>query len=311
MKISFVIPCYRSEKTVAGVVSELKQSVRPADTYEIICVNDCSPDNTIGVLRDIADQDERVKVIDLAKNSGQHNALMAGYRHVSGEVVVTLEDDGQSPPSEFYHLIESLDNEHDVVYAGFGTKKQGAFRNLGSWFAGVMGQAMMGAPKDIEGSSFFAAKRFVIDEVVRYGNPYTFIHGLILRTTSKLGNYPIEHRARMEGSSGYTFKKLVSLWLNGFTSFSVKPLRLASALGFIVALIGFIFGVVVVARKLVFPEIAAGYSSLMAVILLVGGLIMVLLGMLGEYVGRIYISMNNAPQYVVRATYNVLDEKER
>lgn len=115
----------------------------------------------------------------------------------------------------------------------------------------------------------------------------------------------------MEGSSGYTFKKLVSLWLNGFTSFSVKPLRLASALGFIVALIGFIFGVVVVARKLVFPEIAAGYSSLMAVILLVGGLIMVLLGMLGEYVGRIYISMNNAPQYVVRATYNVLDEKER
>lgn len=311
MMISFVIPCYRSERTVGAVVSELKASVKPSDAYEVICVNDCSPDATLEVLKSLAAKDDRIKVIDLAINSGQHNALMAGYRHVSGEVVVTLEDDGQSPPSEFYTLVEALDDDHDVVYARYGTKKQAAFRNLGSWFAGIMGHAMMGAPKDVEGSSFFAAKRFVIDEVVRYGNPYTFVHGLILRATSKLGDCPIEHRERMEGSSGYTLKKLISLWLNGFTSFSVKPLRMASALGVAVALLGFLFGAGVIIRKLIDPGITAGYSSLMAVILLLGGILMILLGMLGEYVGRIYISLNNAPQYVIRNTYNIVDKEEQ
>lgn len=308
--ISFIIPCYGSEKTISSVVEEIVSSMRPDDDYEIICVNDNSPDDVLSILKSLASQDRRIKVISFAMNFGQHNALMAGYRHATGDIVVSLDDDGQTPACKSYSLIDALDDQHDVIYARYPKKKHNWYRNVGSRVSAAMGRAMMSSPKDLYGSSFFACKRFIIDEIIRYENPYTFVAGLIFRSTGKIGNVDVEHRAREVGSSGYSFKKLISLWLNGFTSFSVKPLRVASIVGFALAVIGFVYGVFVVVNKLLSPGIAAGYSSTMAVILFVGGMLMLMMGLLGEYVGRVYISLNKAPQYVIRDTFNI-EEGER
>lgn len=312
MKLAFVIPCYCSSLTIKEVINGLEKTVRSSDDYEIICVNDSSRDNTLEVLRSIVESDDKVRAIDLASNSGQHCATIAGYRHVSDdvEVVVTLDDDGQSPPEEFYKLVDALDETHDVVFAAYGRKKQSAFRNMGSRVAGWMLHEFVGAPRGVQQSSYFAAKRFVIEEVVRYESPYPFLQGLIDRATDGIGDCRIGHRERVSGQSGYTLRKLFSLWLNGFTSFSIKPLRVASFTGIFLAIIGFIFGVFIIIRKLLDSGIPAGYTSTMAVLLFIGGVILMALGMLGEYVGRVFISLNNAPQYVVRQTYG-FDNKER
>ena len=173
-----------------------------------------------------------------------------------------------------------------------------------------MSSHLIGMPKGIELNSFCTFKRFIADEVVRYTNPYPFVHGLMLRVTRNIANVDMVRSDREEGSSGYTISKLFSLWLNGFTAFSVTPLRAASVCGALFASIGFIAAIVVVVRKFVVPEISAGYSSLMAAILFFFGLNMLFLGLIGEYIGRMYICMNEAPQFAIRDTYN-LSRKER
>ncbi len=304
-KISFVIPCFRSEHTIDYVLDEIVGTVSSDDDYEIICVNDCSPDNVWDVLVARAKGNENIKALNLAKNFGQHNAIMAGYRAVTGDIIICLDDDGQTPASEFYTLIDAINDDVDAVYASYSDKKHGIIRNLGSNFTSKMCEVMLGADKGMKGSSFFACKRFVIDEIVRYENPYTFLEGLVLRTTHKVSNVEVKHRERLEGVSGYSLSRLISLWLNGFTSFSVKPLRLASMVGAILALLGFVFGCFVALRKILDPSILAGYSSIIAILLFIGGVLMLMLGLLGEYIGRIYISLNRAPQYVIRDSINI------
>ena len=308
--LSFVIPCYRSEYTVADVVSELVEAIPEGQDYEIICVNDCSPDGTLGVLGSLADANERVRVVDLAKNVGQHNALMAGYRHARGDIVVTLEDDGQSPAREYRKLVDLLDEGYDVVYAQYGTKKQSAFRNFGTRLSRWMGRTMMGATGKVEGSSFFAARRFVIDSVLTYRNPYPFVHGLINRATAEVAHVPIEHRARAAGSSGYTLKKLAALWLNGCTTFSVKPLRIFSFMGAVFSCLGLV-GAVVLSFFGAFSPFSGMFGIwLLACLLALGGIVLLSAGMLGEYVGRSYLSLNRAPQYVVRSTRNIAGRRD-
>ena len=168
----------------------------------------------------------------------------------------------------------------------------------------LMACALLKKPRDLQISNFSAMKRFICLEILNYQNPYPYIDGLFLRSTGKIANVLMEERERAVGTSGYTFWKSLSLWLNGFTAFSVRPLRVATALGGIISAFGFLFGIWVVVSKLLHPEIMAGYSSLMAVLLFVGGMIMILLGLIGEYIGRIYISLNNSPQYVIRERTN-------
>ena len=304
-RLSFVIPCYGSEKTIEKVINEIEQTVEGKNPYEIICVNDCSPDNVYEVLKNLALTHKNLKVVCLAKNYGQHNALMAGYRHVTGDIIISLDDDGQTPPSECYKLIDAIDDEHDIIYAKYADIKHSPFRRLGSDAAKQMGVILCDIPKHVFTSSYFAVKRFVIDEVVRYQNPYTYISGLFVRATRKIGNVEVTHHQREVGRSGYSLKKLVGLMLNGFTAFSVKPLRFATVFGSVVASLGFLYALFIVIRKIIRPEIAVGYSSLMCVLLVIGGIIMMMLGLIGEYLGRIYICMNNSPQYVIRETINI------
>lgn len=304
MKISFVIPCYRSEHTLERVVSEIKAvvSTRQGVDYEIVMVSDHSPDAVYSVIERLCERDgQHLKGLELARNFGQPSALMAGFSRVTGDIVFCLDDDGQAPVDSLFQVVDKLlDKGHDVVYGTYARKKHGLFRNLGSELNHWMAVWLIGKPRTIHTTSFFAAKRFVIEEMKNYRGPYPYIGGIIFRTTQNIAAVPVNHRKRADGGSGYTFSKLIGLMLNGFTAFSVKPLRLASFAGASCAFVGFLYGLWTVAQKLfVSPNMPMGYSSLMSVLLFIGGMIMLILGLIGEYVGRIYICLNSSPQYVI------------
>lgn len=302
IKVSFVIPCYRSEKTLPSVIDEIRKTMEELERYdyEVVLVNDCSPDGTFEVIRELAKKDPAIHGINLARNFGQHAALMAGFRHANGDVVVCLDDDGQTPACEVGKLLDEIEAGSDVVYAKYRQKKHSAFRNFGSRVNERMLRTMLDKPADLYVSSYFAAKRFVVDEMIRYRNSYPYVIGLVLRTTKKITNVEVSHREREVGSSGYTLKKLLGLWMNGFTAFSVKPLRLATGTGCVIACAGFLYGVITVIRKLVGINTILGFSALMSMMTFLGGLILIMLGVIGEYIGRIYISINDSPQYVIR-----------
>ena len=302
--ISFVIPCYRSQDTIKTVLDDISviMSSHSSDDYEIVLVNDCSPDNTLSILKNTVEDNRRVTVIDMAKNFGQHAAIMAGLREVNGDVVVCLDDDGQTPPSEVYKLIDKL-NDFDVCYASYENKKHSYFRNFGSRINSKMLEIMLNKPRSLYVSSFFAMKRYVVDEVIRYTNPYPYMMGLVLRATNSITSVPVNHKTRISGRSGYSLSKLLALWINGFTAFSVKPLRIASLMGIVSAIMGILISLWAVYNKLTNPLAPLGWTMTIIIMLLLGGMILFVLGMLGEYVGRIYICMNNSPQYVIRAKY--------
>jgi undecaprenyl-phosphate 4-deoxy-4-formamido-L-arabinose transferase len=300
--VSFVIPCYNSEKTLSVVVSEIKEKMSELKKYdyEVILVNDNSPDGTFSVIQQLSKENHNVLGIDLARNFGQHSALMAGFHFVSGEFIVCLDDDGQMPIEAVGDMLSELENGVDVVQGKYVKTKQNLFRRFGSWVNSVMTEWLLEKPKNLELNSFWGSKRFVIDEIIKYEGAYPYIAGLVLRTTKNIKNIEVNHRERLQGESGYNFRKLFFLWMNGFTAFSEKPLRVASFCGFLCSVAGIIFAIVTVVRKILNPDILVGYSSLITVILFIGGMIMMLLGMLGEYIGRMYICMNRSPQYVIR-----------
>ncbi len=301
-KISFVIPCYKSKNTITSVVEEITSTMFNLTTYdyEIVLVNDCSPDGTFNVIRSMAKQNPRIIGINLAKNFGQHAALMAGFRYASGDIIVCLDDDGQTPANEVGKLLEKIEKGFDVVYASYEHKQHSVFRNFGSKINSKMTEVLLGKPKKLMITSYFAARRFVIDEMLRYENCYPYVIGLVLRTTRNICNVYVNHRQRKEGSSGYTLRKLINLWLNGFTSFSVKPLRMATYFGGFSSICGFLFLIYIIISYFLKGSAPVGWSSTMAIMLLLGGVILVVLGIIGEYVGRIFMCSNVAPQYVVR-----------
>ena len=303
-KVSVCIPCYKSEQTLTKVVDEIRTSMQEISDkyeYEIILVNDASPDGTFNVISKLVDTYPNITGIDLAKNFGQHAALMAGFAHVTGDILVCLDDDGQTPANEVYKLLDKIEEGEDVVYARYDHKKHSWFRNFGSFINEKMTEFLLGKPKELYVSSYFAAKRFIVDEMLRYDKSYPYVIGLVLRSTKKIANVNVDHREREVGRSGYTLGKLLGLWMNGFTAFSVKPLRIATWTGISCAILGFIYGLYTIIKKFVLGDaVAVGFSALMSSVMFIGGMILFMLGILGEYIGRMYISMNNAPQYVIR-----------
>ena len=308
--LSFVIPCYRSELTIEKVLDEIRSTVAERDRYEyeIICVNDCSPDGVLRVLEAQAAKDPKVKVIDLAKNMGKHAAVLAGYSFVKGDYVINLDDDFQSPVNNLWQLLDPVENgEYDVATARYYEKKQAFWKNMGSWLNMKVGSVMLDKPSNMYFENFSVLKRFVVDEIIRYKNPYPYLEGLVLRVTNRILCVDMEERERGDGkSTGYTLKKSISLFANGLTAFSVKPLRISSIIGLLAAAVGFVWALVAVIHKLVHPEkvLVLGYTSIIVVLLILGGLILLSLGLIGEYIGRMYISLNNSPQYVIRKTVN-------
>lgn len=311
-KISFVIPCYRSEKTLSAVVEEIDGKLEEMSEYEheIILVNDCSPDGTLSVIRRLCQEKQHIKGISFSRNFGQHAALMAGLRTCVGDYVVCLDDDGQTPADEVDKLIEKLEEGYDAVYAQYEHKQHSAFRNMGSKVNELMTRVMLDKPATLYISSYFAIRRFVAEDMIRYENSYPYVIGLVLRATKNITNVSVQHRQREEGSSGYTLGKLLGLWFNGFTTFSVKPLRIATGIGGVFASLGFLYGIYTIIKYFVNPNVPMGFSSTMSAIVFFCGMIMVMLGLIGEYIGRIYICMNNSPQYVIRERINVETGKD-
>lgn len=300
-KISIVIPCYNSSQMIAGVVERIKNTVvqREEYDYEIILVNDGSPDNTWQVIKGLAETDEKVKAINFAQNFGQHSAMMAGYRKASGDLILGMDDDGENAPEEMFKLIDKLDEGYDCVCAEYESHTS-LFRSLGTKMNSWMAYHMIGQPKGLTMTSYYVVKRFVINQVIKYDNSYPYVAGLFMQASKNWGTVKLERNKRISGTSGYSLRKLLSLWINGFTAFSVKPLRLAVIIGFFFSVLGIVAAVYYIIRRLIGIDVVLGYTSIMSGISFFGGMIMILLGIVGEYVGRIYISINNSPQYVVK-----------
>lgn len=311
--LSFVIPCYRSELTIEPVINEIIDTVSAKGDsydYEIIAVNDFSPDGVYDVLKRLAAKNRKIKVINLAKNMGKHAAVMAGYSIAQGELIVNLDDDFQCPVYELWKLMKPIEEGYDVSMAKYPVKKQSAFKNFGSRINALMAEIMLEKPKDMHYENFSVMRKFVCDEMIRYKNPYPYLEGLILRTTRRIANVEVEERNRLDDRpTGFTFKKSFALLMNGFTAFSVKPLRIATLAGTVISILGFIYGIVTIVRKFMNLNYVMGYSSMMAVMLFMGGIILLVLGMIGEYVGRIYICMNASPQYVIKDMINCEEHK--
>lgn len=311
--LSFVIPCYCSQNTIGEVVEEIERTVKTRAeefSYEIILVNDGSPDGTVATIEELCKTHPEIVFVNLSRNFGQHSAVMAGFHQVRGDVVICLDDDGQTPAEECFKLIDKVMEGYDIVYAQYGKRKQSFFRNLGSRFNTACNHFFFGQPKDLRANSYYACQRFVVEAALQYPNPFPYVTGLLFQSVSRYTNVSVTHRPRKTGASGYTLKKLLSLWMNGVTAFSIKPLRLANYLGWITAIVGLLFGVVTVIRKLVNPAMQAGWASTIAVMVTLGGVVIALIGIVGEYIGRIYLSINRSPQYVVRSIIDPRSKQE-
>ena len=306
-KISFCIPCYRSEKTIQAVIDEIDyQMAQHTDySYEIVCVVDGSPDHVLDVLISLCRTKNYLKVINFTKNFGQASARMATLRFATGDFLVCLDDDGQCPIDHVFDLLRPLEADADVSIAQYPRKKQSAFKNFGSKVNEKMIHFLLDVEKNFHMSNFYAMKHFIAQQILTYNNPYPYLTGLLVQSTRNFAYVTMEERSRLSGTSGYTFRKLINLWLNGATNFSVHPLRMADLLGVLCALFGFGLGVTSVFQKMFCDNIQLGYTSIFSAIFFVGGIIMLLLGIIGEYIGRIFICINNSPQYVVKDVYNV------
>lgn len=300
-KLSFVIPCYYSELTVSSVVEDIFRAFPPSDYHmEIILINDGSKDDTFSVISRLADTHPEVIAVNLAKNFGQDAALMCGYSLCTGDYIISLDDDGQNPPEEAHKLIAKIEEGYDAVFGKYHVKHHSKFKNWGSRLNDKMTTWLLKKPKDLTLCSYFIMNRFVAQEMLRYESAFPYIWGLILRTTDNIANTYIDHRDRAVGTTTFTLWKLITLWMNGFTSFSIIPLRITTFLGGIFSFAGFLAAVFVIIRQFIEPEAAIGWPSLMCALLVIGGLIMMMLGLLGEYIGRIFISINKSPQFVIR-----------
>ena len=301
--LSIVVPVYNGAKSVGELVHAL-ESLEIEGGHEIVLVNDGSPDDSLAVCRQLVTEAKTVPItlVNLARNFGEHNAIMTGLRHTRGAWVITMDDDLQNPPSEVTRLLAHARSAgKDVVYTRYAVKQHAYWRNLGSRFANWVADVLMEKPKGLYLSSFRCMSAFLVEQVTRYEGPFPYVDGLVMQATQAqaIDTIEVAHLPRMEGRSNYTLKRLVRLWLNIFVNFSVLPLHLSTIAGFALSLIGLI-GVLSVIAEALFFEPPQGWASLMAATLLLSGVQLLILGILGEYMGRLFLTANRKPQTVVR-----------
>lgn len=313
--LSFVIPVYGSEQVLPELVKRLDavmQTMAPARRhYEVIFVCDCSPDRSWAVIEQLAATHPWVRGILLRMNAGQHNALMAGFAEARGQVVMTMDDDLQHSPSDIPALLAELDSGRDVVYARFRNRQHANWKIWGSRLNDKVAGYLMNKPADLYLSPFRAMRAAIVRDILRYRGPYVYVDGLVLSMTRNIGTVEVEHHDRFAGDSGYSFKKSISLWLKMATNFSIVPLRLTSFAGLVLAGLGFLFAILLVIQKFTLDAMPIGWSSLIVTILIIGGMQLVALGMLGEYLGRVLLTLNSRPQFVIGATVGLGDDQER
>lgn len=311
MLLSIVIPCYNSEKTIREVVELSMEEIRkiPDMEPEFILVNDYSKDGTYREICALAREYPCVHGISFAKNFGQHNAIMAGMRAARGDYIMGMDDDMQTHPSQIRTIVEKMNEGYDVVFGIFRKRKFGFMKNLTSRIASFILWHMVERPKGIDNSNFWCCRRYVRDEVIRYNGYSLYLQMLFFRTTSNVANVEIEHFRRESGVSNYTFGKLVKVFMS-VMNYSIVPLRLATFLGFAFSATGFIASVVILIRKLIEPDLAVGWPSLICVMLLCFGIVFLMMGIMGEYIGRMILYQSRTPQYVIREQTDETDGRE-
>lgn len=304
--LSFVIPCYGSEQIVETVINDIEKKVLEKEEYslEIIAVNDCSPDHVMDVLRQRAVKDKTLKVINLAGNVGKHRAILAGYKKAKGDYIVICDDDGQCPIERLWDLLDPLVQGHDMAIAKYSKKKESFLKRIGSKANSLTSQKLIGKPKDIVFSNFIARQKYICDAMIRYSNVFPYLEGLSLHITKDVVMVPMEEHERLAGHSHFSFKKSFNLWLDGFTAFSVKPLRVSFVIGGITGVLGAIIGIAFVIRNWILSIDTPASIGISGLILFMFGVLFLILGLMGEYVGRAYITASNYPQYVIKETIN-------
>ena len=307
--ISIVIPCYNSQATIRKVTEMVMEEFKKMDGYEceFVLVNDCSPkDDTYGEIEKLGHDYPNVKGINLLRNFGQHNALMAALHYTSGDYILGMDDDMQTHPSQISKLIHKMEEGFDLVYGCYPKKKNSMLKNLSSKINEVSSRILLGRPKDMVSSNFWMITKQVRDEVIKYDSFNPYIDGIFYRTTHKIGNVEVEHFKREVGTSNYTLKKLMKLWL-AYWNYSVIPLRISSVLGCVSAAGGFLAALCIIIYKLIDPTVTVGWASTICIIVVLAGLILMVLGIIGEYLGKMILILNRTPQYIVRETINVTD----
>ena len=303
INISIVVPIYRSEKIIPILVQRIQSIFHEnINEIELILVDDRSPDESWQIIERLSREYEFVKGLQMSKNVGQHNAVMAGLSQSKGEYVILMDDDLQHPPEEIPRLIAEIKNGNDVCYTHYRNRQHQTWKKAGSWFNDKVANILLKKPKGLYLSSFKGLHRCIVNEVVKYDGPYSYVDGLILDVTDRITSIDIDHGERYSGEGNYNLRRSISLWLKMATSFSIVPLRLATFFGLVLAAISAVVAAVIILLKITHPQTQAGWASIIVVMLFMGGIQMAFLGLIGEYLGRAYLKLNKKPQFVIRQT---------
>jgi glycosyltransferase involved in cell wall biosynthesis len=301
-ELSLVIPVYNGGRTIGPLVEQITK-VFDSTSFEVVLVNDGSEDDSETVCAALATKfQQNVAFVHLSRNFGEHNAVLAGFMQSRGRYIAVLDDDGQNPPEEVKRMLEELKRKnYDVVYGHYIEKKHSAFRNFGSRFNDRIATIMLHKPTDLYLSSFKVMNRFVVNEIIKYRGPYPYTDGLIYRVTRNIGQLPVEHRTSASGPSRYTLRRLIRLWLNMFLNFSIKPLRLSIYVGLLTSCLSVVALVAILIDRLwITPNVTLGIPTVLGTIVLLAGIQLMILGLVGEYLGRLYLDQTGTPQYVIR-----------
>ena len=300
--LSIIIPVYQGEGSIQRVVRHAVQTLASSFKLDVVLVNDASPDGSQRVCAELVrEYPGQVRLIDLAVNSGEHNAVLAGLRHCRGDLALIMDDDDQNAPEDVHTMWQAMrEHDWDVTFGDYRQKQHAWWRNVGSRFNDLVATWMLGKPKDLYLCSFKLMNRFTIQEVLKYQGPFPYLDGLVLRSTRHVGSVPVTHRPRKEGSSSYTLTKLFRLWMAMFTNFSILPLRIASVAGFLLAGLALTGAAAMVAERILGGGDVPGWTSLFVGIIFFAGVQLASLGLIGEYLGRTFLTMNGTPAYTVR-----------
>lgn len=299
IKLSIVIPVYNSEDCIEELNKQIQESLEEFDAYELILVNDRSKDNSWSKIVQVCEKNKKAIGISLRKNSGQDNAIMAGLKLTKGDYVAIMDDDLQHSPKDILNLYKTCNNGYDICFALFPTKKQKLWKNIGSWLNGKLSEKLLSKPKEIYLSPFKVFKKEVTLEMIKYTGPYPYIDALLLTISHNIIQIPIEHHKRFKGRSNFNFIKSATVFFKHATGYSIYPLRLATYTGFSSAFVAFIFSLYFLLDYFIRGSTVEGWTSIVLLVLFFGGIILISLGIIGEYVGRIFLTINKKPQYTI------------
>jgi undecaprenyl-phosphate 4-deoxy-4-formamido-L-arabinose transferase len=312
-ELSVVVPVYRSAECLEALAAAVERALEPLGIeYELVLVNDGSPDHSWEVVRKLCRKHPQIVGVDLRRNFGQDNAILAGLRLARGHFVAIMDDDLQHDPRDLPALLAKIQEGADVVYADFRVKHHKLWKKLGSWFNGKIAEWVIDKPRGVYLSPYKLMRKEVADLICQSEVPEPYVDRLLFQVTSRFARVSVDHHPRFAGKSGYTLWKSMAVWARLITA-SVRPVRLVTWCGLALGAVGGILAVVVVVYRLLHPEqfvlAVAGWASLMVALLFIGGVQMVFLGVLGEYVGRTHTTVARKPQAVVREVVNARTPK--